>query len=150
MKRVFSLLLVLMIVAASFLDNAKFPTFDLDVSKDQRYSDLVADSEVVTLPNGMALRGGIVKDGVSAFLGIPFAKAPVGALRWKPPQELNKDDISHDVMNVTKIWTYVYSKGRGTGGLLYLNVYANLDVSLKEGGWCPCGSMGAWRCIPTG
>lgn len=33
---------------------------------------------------------GIQKASVQEFLGIPFAQPPVGANRWKPPQELSK------------------------------------------------------------
>jgi len=51
-----------------------FPTF------------LFAQSTTVTTNKG-AVRG-FTKDGLSVFLGIPFAKPPVGDLRWRAPQEM--------------------------------------------------------------
>ena len=35
---------------------------------------------------------GVSKDAYSVFRGIPYAKAPVGELRWQPPQPLGAWD----------------------------------------------------------
>jgi len=42
-----------------------------------------ADQPVVQVPVG-ALRG-VEQDGLRVFRGVPYAAAPVGTLRWKPP-----------------------------------------------------------------
>ena len=42
------------------------------------------DAPVVTTRDG-TLRGQMLPGGVRAFRGIPYAKPPLGTLRWKPP-----------------------------------------------------------------
>ena len=40
-------------------------------------------------PSATTMEGvvqGFVQNGVARFLGIPYAAAPVGALRWRPPE----------------------------------------------------------------
>ncbi len=44
-----------------------------------------ADTNIVKLDQGQL--SGTVQDGVRVFLGIPYAAAPVGELRWRPPQK---------------------------------------------------------------
>ena len=46
-------------------------------------SDSPSDPSVVQTEQGSAK--GTVANGVSEFLGLPYAAAPVGQLRWKPP-----------------------------------------------------------------
>lgn len=45
----------------------------------------------VATPYGV-LAGKSSGEGVRAFMGVPYAKPPVGELRWKPPVELDKSD----------------------------------------------------------
>ncbi|MDR7131383.1 para-nitrobenzyl esterase [Algoriphagus sp. 4150] len=42
-----------------------------------------------TIKNGMIAGSYDVKTGVQKYFGIPFAKPPVGELRWKAPQDLD-------------------------------------------------------------
>lgn len=44
------------------------------------------DSDFVVQTESGLLRGVRTADGVRMFLGIPYAKPPIGPLRWKPPQ----------------------------------------------------------------
>ncbi|MEZ6031343.1 MAG: carboxylesterase family protein [Hyphomonadaceae bacterium] len=78
---------------------------------------------------------GVVKNGVERYLGVPFAKPPVGPLRWEPPQkpepwagELRATDYKLPCYQETNP-DGVTPNGGGVSGpssedCLYLNVYA--------------------------
>ena len=51
-----------------------------------RLSAQSSGDALITVDTGV-LRG-VVRDGAAAYLGIPYAAPPVGALRWREPQEL--------------------------------------------------------------
>jgi para-nitrobenzyl esterase len=84
---------------------------------------------VARTPDG-ALRG-ISKDGVNAFLGVPYAAPPVGDLRWRPPQR-NKPwkgvrDATRKGPSCAQVTTLGVFAGPPSAeeDCLYLNVYAS-------------------------
>ncbi|CAK9036611.1 Pyrethroid hydrolase Ces2e (Carboxylic ester hydrolase) (carboxylesterase 2E) [Durusdinium trenchii] len=92
-----------------------------------------ASSPLVDTPAG-TLRG-TLEGEVHVFKGIPYAEAPVGDLRWRPPVAAKPWDGVRDASSfgnyclqkeATGIW-HLRSQG-GSEDCLYLNVYVPPDV----------------------
>lgn len=71
---------------------------------------------------------GIKTDGVNAFLGIPYAAAPVGELRWQPPQPAPKATQTLQAVKFQKTCPQpergVFASPSVTEDCLYLNIFA--------------------------
>lgn len=71
---------------------------------------------------------GISEGQVHVFRGIPYAEAPVGALRWRPPKPIQPWQGVHDASRYRSYCMSIKSKDVLTKGgsedCLYLNVYA--------------------------
>jgi para-nitrobenzyl esterase len=72
---------------------------------------------------------GITKDGVTRFLGIPYARPPVGPLRWMPPQPATKWTAVRQAREFGPTCAQVTTLGPFAGppnsneDCLYLNVF---------------------------
>lgn len=88
---------------------------------------------IVTTHNGMLQ--GIVVNGLNEYLGVPYAKAPVGKLRWVPTQSFGKWS---GVMNATAFGNVCPQFNSLVGGVigdencLFLNVYAPSSSNSKS------------------
>src|SRR6188768_1573707 len=72
---------------------------------------------------------GFAKNGVTQFLGIPYAKSPVGALRWMPPQPIAKwtnvrkaDKFGPTCAQITTLGPFA-GPPNNNEDCLYLNVF---------------------------
>jgi para-nitrobenzyl esterase len=79
---------------------------------------------------------GVSKNGITQFLGIPFAKPPVGALRWMPPQAPAKwtgvrkaDEFGPTCAQVTTLGPFA-GPANSNEDCLYLNVFTP-DIKAK-------------------
>ena len=105
----------------------------------------------LTVPTGRGPVRGLVMHGMHQFLGIPYAAAPVGPLRWRPPAEaegwrLPRDAFAYGSVCAQNNKAFVgYGFSSNTEDCLYLNVYAPAGVD--EGArlpvmvWIPGGGL---------
>ena len=70
---------------------------------------------------------GVLTKGVSEFLGIPFAAAPVGELRWRPPQDVTPWTQTLTATKFGKTCAQpvrgIFTRPSNNEDCLYLNVY---------------------------
>lgn len=85
---------------------------------------------------------GFTKDGVTRFLGIPYATPPVGPLRWMPPQPAQKWTAVRDATKFGPTCAQVTTLGPFAGppnsneDCLYLNVFTpNVKAKLPVLVW---------------
>jgi para-nitrobenzyl esterase len=102
-------------------------------------SRVVADSLIVVTEQGK-VRGKAINEGkVKAFLGVPYAAAPVGDLRWRPPQPAEKWKGERDATQFGSRCAqgHVYDDmtfldGGESEDCLFLNVYTPAGAKAKS------------------
>ena len=95
----------------------------------------LADSLTVKTAAG-SVHGKTINDGkVNAFLGLPYAAAPVGDLRWRAPEPAPKWKGERDASKFGahcaqgKVFEdMIFQDGAGNEDCLFLNVYAPADA----------------------
>ncbi len=117
---------------------------------------IASAQNVVTINTGK-LRGS-TQNGVTSFLGIPYAAPPVGKLRWEPPQPPAKwkgvreaTHYGHDCMQRLFAEDAAPERTKPSENCLYLNVWTPAHhtgklpvmVWIYGGGWVNGGSSPA-------
>ena len=75
-------------------------------------------------------------DQFYAFLGVPYARPPIGDLRWQPPQPPPQWEGTLDATKMASLCTqddlYEPSKMKGSEDCLYLNVFTRGKGGKKQ------------------
>ena len=96
------------------------------------FSACTQKAEDVTLQvkNQYGVLEGFEEDGVKKFLGVPFAQAPVGELRWKAPQPVQAWEgireakaFSDDPMQLNVFGDMNFRGSGRSEDCLYLNIW---------------------------
>jgi para-nitrobenzyl esterase len=102
-------------------------------------------SDLLTLAvGGGRVRGTVDAGGVRAYLGIPYAAAPLGVLRWRPPQPVPAWDgvrpaqrLAAQCLQAARAADSVYAEYAGRQPMsedcLYLNVWSAAPA--PDAGW---------------
>ncbi len=97
------------------------------------------ESNPLVVPTSSGKLHGVSADGVDQFLGIPYAQAPIGALRLASPVALETPDVERNSKapgDVCLQYVGTSSQPRGGEDCLFLNVYrpanANVNVDAKK------------------
>jgi len=127
MKRVIKIFLVcllLVIVAVSILLVGLY----IHVKEEVRTPG-VATSATLRRINQGTLIGFETDNGAHAWLGIPYAQPPIGALRWKAPRPALTWSGIHQAIDFSSACVQQW---HGAEDCLYLNVWAPNDVKVNQ------------------
>ncbi len=81
---------------------------------------------------------GRIKNSVASFLGIPFAKPPVGELRWKNPVPVEESEDTFEAFDYAPSPLQSYLESERASGreqsedCLYLNIWANENTMSEK------------------
>ncbi len=96
-----------------------------------------AASEAPLIQTAYGDLSGVTENGMHAYLGVPYAKPPVGNLRWMPPEApakwegvLKADHHAERCLQKKDLGSF--SKDGGSEDCLYLNVYTDENADPKK------------------
>lgn len=69
------------------------------------------------------LKGTREGDGLDRYLGVPYAQAPVGELRWRPPESVEPWKGVKSAENLPPRCAQIGSEGPGNEDCLYMNIF---------------------------
>jgi len=104
--------------------------------ENEKSDDEIAESyETVTIDNGLIK--GVAASGVISYKGIPYAKPPVGELRWQPPQKSEPWEGTLEAKDYSKacpqsVEIYAGYIPPWDENCLYLNVFRPFDPKLND------------------